>query len=183
MVTCTPSSAKAFTPPLNTPPPQPSVLHPPVLFLTNKNRLAALGSLVPADPTGLTSRGLAANSLSRPLCGGFIIRRADAAKPPRPQLQIWRLWNKSPLVCVFQSWGERARRRSGPDCDWWLPISWLEGVWGGGGAVRCNTTHYLSSLSPPDRETLKSNIDPLLEILIPAEPDPVSCDLLNVPAQ
>lgn len=52
---------------------------------------------------------------------------------------------------------------------------------GGGGAVRCNTTHYLSSLS--DRETLKSNIDPLPEILIPAEPDPVSGDLLNVPAQ
>lgn len=52
---------------------------------------------------------------------------------------------------------------------------------GGWGAVRCNTTHYLSSLS--EQETLKSNIDPLLEILIPAEPDPVSCDLLNVPAQ
>lgn len=34
--------------------------------------------------------------------------------------------------------------------------------------MRCNTTHYLSSLS--GRETLKSNIDPLLEILIPAEP-------------
>lgn len=126
------SSIKPFPPPLNTPPPQPSVIHSFCSFSDcNKKRLAALGSLVPADPTGLTSRGLAANGLLRSFFGGFSIRRADAAKSRRPQLQIWRLWNKSPLTCVFQSWGERARGRSGPDCDWWLPISWLEGVWGG----------------------------------------------------